>query len=80
MSMQSLKIARAVGFILFAVASLVVVHYQPGSFLALLVPAVPLFVAVGFGFVINHRNGSTIAKRAEWFQNTFGRTGDDKNR
>jgi hypothetical protein len=78
MSTQTLKSARVVAFILFAVTSLLVLKYQSGSFLAIFIPAVPLFAGVGFSFVINHRQGWTVAKRAEWFEKTLGRTGDDK--
>jgi hypothetical protein len=79
MSTEALKSARVVAFIIFAVASITVISYQPGSFLALLIPAVPLFVGVGCSCGINHREGWTVAKRAEWFEKTLGRTGEDKS-
>jgi hypothetical protein len=80
MRTEALKIMRIVAFLLFAVASVAVVAYLPGSFLALIIPGLPLFVGAVLSIVISHRQGWTIAKRAEWFENTFGRTGEDKKR
>jgi hypothetical protein len=74
MTTEALKSARVVAFIFFAVMSLLVIRCQPGSLLALLIPAMPLFTGVGFSFVIKHREGWTVAKRAEWFEKNLGRT------
>ena len=67
MSMKTLQILRAIGYLGFVVGTFWFVNHTPASMFGLIVPAVPLFIATGIGMVIHKRLG-TYQKRYEWFQ------------